>query len=76
MFIAGLYAVLRDFLDVRIKGRDDLVERYNIPVLGSVPEFELSNVKQKKGAKKMAKKKRQLRFYPFSAQKRNNGSQP
>lgn len=52
MFIAGLYAVLRDFLDVRIKGRDDLVERYNIPVLGSVPEFELSNVKQKKGAKK------------------------
>lgn len=52
MFVAGVYAVLRDFLDVRIKGRDDLTERYNIPVLGSVPEFELSNVKQKKGAKK------------------------
>lgn len=52
IFVAGLYAVLRDFLDVRIKGRDDLAERYNIPVLGSVPEFELSNVKQKKGAKK------------------------
>lgn len=52
IFVAGLYAVLRDFLDVRIKGRDDLAERYNIPVLGSVPEFELSSVKQKKGAKK------------------------
>lgn len=52
MFVAGLYAVLRDFLDVRIKGRDDLNERYNIPVLGSVPEFELAASKQKKGAKK------------------------
>lgn len=51
MFIAGLYAVLRDFLDVRIKGRDDLQEMYNIPVLGSVPEFEQASVKQKKGAK-------------------------
>ena len=50
--LAGLYAVLRDFLDVRIRGRDDLQEMYNIPVLGSVPEFELSTVKQKKGAKK------------------------
>lgn len=52
IFLSGLYAVLRDFLDVRIKGRDDLAERYNIPVLGSVPEFELTNTKQKKGAKK------------------------
>ena len=51
MFVAGLYAVLRDFLDVRIRGRDDLAERYNIPVLGAVPEFELTNAKQKKGAK-------------------------
>lgn len=51
MFVAGLYAVLRDFLDVRIRGRDDLAERYNIPVLGAVPEFELTSTKQKKGAK-------------------------
>ena len=51
IFIAGLYAVLRDFLDVRIKGRDDLQELYNIPVLGSIPEFEQTNVKKKKGAK-------------------------
>lgn len=51
MFAAGLYAVLRDFLDVRIRGRDDLAERYNIPVLGAVPEFELTSTKQKKGAK-------------------------
>lgn len=50
IFLAGLYAVLRDFLDVRIKGRDDLNERYNIPVLGSVPEFEHTGRRAKKGA--------------------------
>lgn len=48
IFVAGLYAVLRDFLDVRIKGRDDLNERYNIPVLGSIPEFEQTERKTKK----------------------------
>lgn len=52
IFVAGLYSVLRDFLDVRIKGRDDLQEMYNIPVLGSVPEFEQTNIKQNKEARR------------------------
>jgi capsular polysaccharide biosynthesis protein len=35
------YVILRDLIDVRIKYSDDLSERYDIPVLGSIPEFEL-----------------------------------
>lgn len=51
ILLAALYAILRDFLDVRIKGSDDLSEKYDIPVLGSVPEFELTNTKKRGGKK-------------------------
>lgn len=51
ILLAALYAVLRDFLDVRIKGSEDLSEKYDIPVLGSVPEFEITNTKKRGGKK-------------------------
>lgn len=38
--LAVLYVILRDILDIRVKGSDDLTERYGIPVLGTIPEFE------------------------------------
>ncbi|MCC8015882.1 MAG: hypothetical protein LIO43_00450 [Clostridiales bacterium] len=40
--------MLRDFLDIRIKGSDDLTEKYGIPVLGSVPDFSAANSKKQK----------------------------
>lgn len=52
ILLAALYAVLREFLDVRIKGAEDLSGKYDIPVLGSVPEFEISNKKKKSGGNK------------------------
>ncbi|MGN0521969.1 MAG: YveK family protein [Eubacterium sp.] len=39
--LAAAYIILRDLLDVRIKSAEELVERYDIPVLGSIPEFEI-----------------------------------
>ncbi len=54
IFLAGLYAVLRDLLDVRIKGSNDLDGKYDIPILGSVPEFNLA--KPKKEAERNGKK--------------------
>lgn len=42
--LAALYIILRDILDIRIKNSDDLAERYGIPVLGSIPEFEFRAV--------------------------------
>lgn len=52
ILLAALYAVLREFLDVRIKGAEDLSGKYDIPVLGSVPEFEISSKKKKAGGNK------------------------
>lgn len=54
--LAAIYVILRDVLDVRVKGSEDLKIRYDIPVLGSVPDFgnakRTSNAnKNKKGAK-------------------------
>lgn len=46
VFLAGLYSVLRELLDVRIKGSNDLSEKYDIPVLGSIPKFELNQTKK------------------------------
>ncbi len=46
--IAVAYIILRDLLDVRIKSSEGLTDRYNIPVLGTIPEFEISNKKPKK----------------------------
>lgn len=49
IFLAGLYAVLKDLLDVRIKGSADLEGKYDIPVLGAVPEFYLNKSKKEAG---------------------------
>lgn len=38
--LAAAYIILRDLLDVRIKSNDNLSERYGIPVLGTIPEFD------------------------------------
>lgn len=35
-----MLAFLLEMLDKRVKNEDDIVKRYNIPVLGSVPRFE------------------------------------
>ncbi|MDE6470065.1 MAG: hypothetical protein K2L19_03475 [Eubacterium sp.] len=38
--LAAVYVILRDLLDIRVKGSDDLAEHYDIPILGTIPEFE------------------------------------
>ena len=42
--LAALVFVLREVFDVRIKSEEDLNERFNIPVLGSIPDFSTRNV--------------------------------
>ncbi len=37
--VAAAYVVLRTLFDVRIKSSDELSDKYNIPVLGSIPNF-------------------------------------
>lgn len=49
--LASAYVLLRSFLDVRVKSSDELVDRYGIPVLGTVPTFEIKPG-DKKGADK------------------------
>lgn len=44
--LAAAYLILRDLLDVRIKSSDELSERYEIPVLGTIPEFEFKSKQQ------------------------------
>ena len=44
--IAAAYVVLRTLFDVRIKSSDELSDKYNIPVLGSIPNFSSSAAKQ------------------------------
>lgn len=39
--IAAAYVILRNLLDVRIRSSEELIEKYNIPVLGSIPSFEI-----------------------------------
>ncbi len=39
--IAAAYIILRNLLDVRIRSSEELIEKYNIPVLGSIPSFEI-----------------------------------
>lgn len=38
--LAAAYIILRNLLDIRIKTEEELIEKYNIPVLGSIPSFE------------------------------------
>lgn len=57
MVLAAAYIILRDLLDVRIKTEEELSERYNIPVLGSIPAFD-----SKSGSKsKESKSKKELK---------------
>ena len=37
MFIAALYIILKELLDIHIKGEEDIKKKYNIPILGSIP---------------------------------------
>ena len=46
ILIAAAYVVLRTLFDVRIKSSDELSDKYNIPVLGSIPNFSSSAPKQ------------------------------
>lgn len=46
--LAAAYVVLRNLLDVRIRSSEELMERYNIPVLGSIPNFEIKNGAQRR----------------------------
>lgn len=41
-----IFAVARDTLDIRIKGEDDILEKYNIPVIASIPAFNNLFAKQ------------------------------
>lgn len=47
IIIAAAYVVLRNLLDVRIRTSEELIERYNIPVLGSIPSFEIKGGSQR-----------------------------
>ena len=51
-FGAAVFAVIiviRQFNDNTIKGEDDFFEKYDIPVLGSVPSFDMGKPKKGKG---------------------------
>ena len=41
--VAAAYVVLRTLFDVRIKSSDELSDKYSIPVLGSIPNFNTSS---------------------------------
>lgn len=45
--IAAAYVILRNLLDVRIRSSEELIEKYNIPVLGSIPSFEIKGSAQR-----------------------------
>jgi capsular polysaccharide biosynthesis protein len=40
-----IFVLLRDVLDVRIKSEDDILEKYNIPILASIPAFNMQVTK-------------------------------
>lgn len=43
LVLAAAYVILRNLLDVRVKTEEELTEKYNIPVLGSIPNFEVKS---------------------------------
>lgn len=45
--LAIAYIILRDLLDVRIKSSDELSDIYQIPVLGTIPEFEIKQAEKR-----------------------------
>jgi len=40
LVLAAIYVILRTLLDVRVRSTEELTEKYNIPVLGAIPDFE------------------------------------
>ena len=44
--VAAAYVVLRTLFDVRIKSSDELSDKYNIPVLGSIPNFNTGSAQR------------------------------
>lgn len=44
--IAVAYIILRNLLDVRVRSSEELIERYNLPVLGNIPSFEIKSSTQ------------------------------
>ncbi len=51
-FAAAVYVILRNIFDIRIKTEEELVEKYNIPVLGSIPNFDAKGAPTAKVANK------------------------
>ena len=49
--LAVAYIVLRTLLDVRIKSGEELTEKYSIPVLGAIPNFEARLLQSSQTAK-------------------------
>ncbi len=43
ILLAGAYVTLRTLFDVRVKSSDELTDKYNIPVLGSIPSFDVKS---------------------------------
>lgn len=52
LILAAAYVILRNLLDVRVRSEEELIEKYNIPVLGSIPNFEV------RGSQNSAKRER------------------
>ncbi len=44
IILACAYIILRNLLDIRIRTSEELVEKYSIPVLGSIPNYEIKSV--------------------------------
>ena len=40
--LSVVFVLLREFFDVRVKSADDLVVKFNIPVIGTIPEIYVS----------------------------------
>lgn len=56
--IAAAYIILRNLLDVRIRTSEELIEKYNIPVLGSIPSFELKSSNSNTGSTSSTKEEK------------------
>lgn len=41
--VACAYIILRNMLDIKIRTSEELIEKYNIPVLGSIPNYEIKS---------------------------------
>jgi capsular polysaccharide biosynthesis protein len=63
--LSAAFVLLRDLIDIRIRTSEELTERYDIPVLGAIPEFEL------KAASRSAREK--SRGESTAAKEDNNG---